>query len=204
MKSHFLLPLALLSFFTSAAQFGYGIKGGLNYDTFGDITEIGNSLNAIKSEPRAGFHFGLYGNIDLLLFYLRPELQFSKSESVFEDAGSLSLNKIEAPILLGYKVLGGLSVFAGPSFQYILKDKASEIKLGDLKEDFTVGLQIGSRIKLGRLGLGVRFERGFTENEITVLGNNNVDLNGKIDTRPKQWIISASYQLKAKDKKDND
>jgi hypothetical protein len=99
---------------------------------------------------------------------------------------------------LGYKILGPLSIFAGPSFQYILNEKGKEVTLGDLEENFTIGLQIGTRLKLGRFGLGIRFERGFTDNEVLILGNNDVDIAGRVDTRAKQWILSASYDLRLK------
>ena len=96
-----------------------------------------------------------------------------------------------------------MSVFAGPSFQYILKEKGTDISLGDLEENFTVGLQLGTRLKLGRFGLGIRFERGFTDNEVVILGNNDVDIAGRIDTRAKQWIVSASYDLRFKSNKNS-
>ena len=54
-----------------------------------------------------------------------------------------------------------------------------------------MGLQLGTRLKLGRLGIDVRFERGFTDNEILLLGNND-DVADRVDTRAKQWIVSAS------------
>lgn len=198
----FCLTLLLLctQFFTPLfAQLSFGVKGGLNYDSFGDFTPTDVSLPNPQVDASTGFHLGVFTNIDLLTFYVRPELQYSKSESSL-GAGSLTLNKLEAPVLLGYKILGPLSVFAGPAFQYIFSEKGKEISLGDLKEDFTVGLQIGTRLKLGRFGVGIRFERGFTDNDIDLLGNNNVDLTGKADTRSKQWIFSASYDLKLKKK----
>ena len=107
------------------------------------------------------------------------------------------------PVLFGYKILGPLSIFAGPSFQYILKEKGTDVNLGELKEDFTVGLQLGTRLKLGRFGLGIRFERGLNDNEVIILGNNNVDIAGRLDTRAKQWIISASYVLGFKSNKNS-
>ena len=48
-----------------------------------------------------------------------------------------------------------------------------------------MGLQIGSRIDFGKFGLGFRFERGFTDNEIEILGNNNIDIEAYSDIRPK-------------------
>lgn len=188
--------LCLICFTPLFAQLSFGVKGGVNYDSFGELNSTDLSLENFQSDAQTGFHIGVFGNIDLLTFYLRPELQFSKSISQFKNNQSIALNKLEAPVLLGYKILGPLSVFAGPSFQYILKEKGKEVTLGELEENFTVGLQIGTRLKLGRFGLGIRFERGFTDNEVLILGNNDVDITGRVDTRAKQWILSASYDLR--------
>ena len=57
---------------------------------------------------------------------------------------------------------------------------------------------MGTRLQLGRLGIGIRFERGFTDNEIAIIENNGTDIRGRVDTRAKQWILSASYELKGK------
>ena len=58
-----------------------------------------------------------------------------------------------------------------------------------------MGLQIGSRIEIGKFGLGFRFERGFTDNEIEILGNNSIDIEAYSDIRPKLWSISLTYEL---------
>ena len=131
-------------------------------------------------------------------FICDPEIQFTKINSGFSDKKSIGLSKIEAPILLGYKILGPLSVFAGPSFHYILDEDAEGITITDVEENFTVGLQIGTRISFGRLGLGIRYERGFTDNDVRILGVNGVDVGDRIDARPNQFILSASYELKAR------
>ena len=195
--TQFILSLLCLLCFTPLfSQLSFGLKGGVNYDSFGELNPTDLSLENFQSDAKTGFHIGVFGNLDLLTFYLRPELQFSQSVSQFNGDETISLNKLEAPVLLGYKILGPLSVFAGPSFQYILKEKGTDISLGDLEENFTVGLQLGTRLKLGRFGLGIRYERGFTDNEVVILGNNNVDIAGRrVDTKAKQWIISASYDL---------
>ena len=195
--------LALLSTTLLQAQFEFGVKGGLNYDSLGDLDYTDISAPSIPSAgSKTGYHIGAYGKIDLLLFYLRPEIQFTKINSGFADK-NIGLSKIEAPILLGYKILGPLSVFAGPSFQYILNEDVEGTTLTDIEEKFTVGLQIGTRISFGRFGLGVRYERGFTDNDVRILGVNGVDVESRIDTRPNQFIISASYELKARSGSDD-
>ena len=194
--------LALLSTTLLQSQFEFGVKGGLNYDSLGDVDYDDFSATDLSAGSKTGYHIGAYGKIDLLLFYLRPEIQFTKINSGFADK-NIGLSKIEAPILLGYKILGPLSVFAGPSFQYILNEDVEGTTLTDIEENFTVGLQIGTRISFGRLGLGVRYERGFTDNDVRILGVNGVDVEGRIDARPNQFIVSASYELKARSGSDN-
>ena len=194
--------LALLSTTLLQAQFEFGVKGGLNYDSLGDVDYTDISATDLSAGSKTGYHIGAYGKIDLLLFYLRPEIQFTKINSGFADK-KIGFSKIEAPILLGYKILGPLSVFAGPSFHYILDEDAEGITITDVKENFTVGLQIGTRISFGRLGLGVRYERGFTDNDVKILGVNGLDVGDRIDARPNQFIISASYELKARSGSDD-
>ena len=198
-------PLFLLLFcsYSLFAQFDFGIKGGLTYDSIGSLKNELSTLADLEAKAQTGFQFGVYGQVNFFTFYLRPELQFNQSNSAFADNGTLALSKLEMPVLVGYRFFPFLSFFAGPSFQYILNRKSNTLNLGALTEKATVGLQIGTRFQLGRVGLGVRFERGFTENEIDLLGNNNIDIVGRVDTRPKQWIISASYALKARNKRNS-
>ena len=197
--------LTLIAFLSTSllqAQFEFGVKAGLNYDSLGDVNYTDISATQLSAGSKTGFHLGVYGKLDLLLFYLRPELQFTKINSGFQNT-DIGLSKIEAPILLGYKVLGPLSAFAGPSFQYILDENIEGTTLTDIEENFTVGLQIGTRLSLGRFGLGIRYERGFTDNDILILGMNGVPIDGnRIDARPNQFIVSASYELKNKSNDD--
>ena len=193
--------LALLSTTLLQSQFEFGVKGGLNYDSLGDVDYDDFSATDLSAGSKTGYHIGAYGKIDLLLFYLRPEIQFTKINSGF-DGKDIGLSKIEAPILLGYKILGPLSVFAGPSFQYILNEDVEGTTLADVEENFTIGLQIGTRISFGRLGMGVRYDRGFTDNGVKILGVNGVG-DGRIDADPNQFIVSASYELKARSGSDD-
>ena len=200
-----LQSLTLIAFLSTSllqAQFEFGVKAGLNYDSLGDVNYTDISTTQLSAGSKTGFHVGVYGKLDLLLFYLRPELQFTKINSGFQNT-DIGLSKIEAPILLGYKILGPLSAFAGPSFQYILDENIEGTTLTDIEENFTVGLQIGTRLSLGRFGLGIRYERGFTDNDILILGMNGVPIDGnRIDARPNQFIVSASYELKNKSNDD--
>ena len=111
---------------------------------------------------------------------------------------SIEINKIEMPILVGYNFLGPLSIFTGPIFQNIISIKSESLNFGDYTNNLTMGLQIGLRVEVGKFGLGFRFERGFTDNEIEILDDNKVDIKAYSDIRPKLWSISLTYNLRKK------
>jgi len=186
--------LALLTFGANA-QVGssFGIKGGLNYNANGDYFEsIGSS--AQHPDRSIGYHVGIFGKIGNKL-YFRPELVYSSTKSDY-DNDDFSMEKIDAPLLIGVKVLGPISVFAGPSLQYIVDTEFSGITIDDVQEDFTVGLNFGVSANLGSFGVDLRYERGFNDNEATFINNNiGTGVVSRIDTRPDQLILSLSLAL---------
>jgi hypothetical protein len=108
---------------------------------------------------------------------------------------SYSFQKIDIPVLLGKRFFGVGTVFAGPSFQYILNSDFSINDISSVDADgFSVGLQFGAGIELGNLGIDVRWERGFNGVESSFL-NTATNTNVTFDTRVNQIIIGLSYQL---------
>ena len=79
------------------------------------------------------------------------------------------------------------------SFQYILDQDFSISDIPNVEGDgFTVGLQFGGGIELGRLGIDVRWEQVFNDTESRFLdGTTNV----RFDTRINQIIVGLSYRL---------
>lgn len=170
---------------------GIGIKGGLNYNANGKYVES-ISENSKNPDRNVGYHIGLFGKIGDKLF-LRPEIVYTKTKSDY-DNDSFEMQKLDAPILVGLKVLGPVSVFAGPSFQYILDTEFDGITISDIEDDFSVGLNFGVGFNFKKVGIDLRYERGFTENEGTFIGNNGID-NSRLDTRPDQLILSLAIIL---------
>jgi len=119
---------------------------------------------------------------------------YTKTKSEY-DNGDLNLQRIDAPVLVGFKVLGPVSVFGGPAFQYILDSELEGTSIGAIENDFTVGLNFGIGLNLNKVGLDLRYERGFNNNEATILTNNTAVNIGRLDTRPEQLILSFSVKL---------
>jgi hypothetical protein len=194
---HLLLCAACLFLGTAAfaqKDSGFGIKAGLNYNANGDYFEsVGDA--ARDPDRNVGFHIGLFGKLEISRLYVRPELVYTKTKSDY-NGGDFNMSKLDVPVLLGAKVIGPLHVFAGPSFQYILNTEFDGIDIDDVENDFTVGVNIGAGVNLGKLGVDVRYERGFSSNEAEFINTNITSVGpSRIDTRPDQLIVSLSLKL---------
>lgn len=186
---------------TSNAQLNFGLKGGVNYNS-NSVEGVNGAGQDIFSgaKSKTGYHIGVWSRfkIPVLGFYLRPELVYTnlENEVYYTQAAKTTTHtfqKIDIPVLLGKKIFGIGTVFIGPSFQYILD---SDFGINDISsvdaDGFTVGLQFGGGVEFGKLGIDVRWERGFSNLESSFVGNlGNVDY----DTRINQLIIGLSIQL---------
>jgi hypothetical protein len=170
---------------------GIGFKAGLNYNANGNYFES-ISTNAQHPDRNVGYHFGLFGKIGNKV-YFKPELVYTSTKSDYND-NSFKMQKLDAPMLVGLKVLGPISVFGGPSFQYILDTEFDGISINDVENDFSVGLNFGIGLNFKKVGIDLRYERGLSNNEATFLGNNGIGTS-RLDTRPEQLILSLSLIL---------
>jgi len=194
----------------SQAQLQFGVKAGINYnsDSFESVSD--DVLNGAKT--KTGLHTGVWlrAKLPVIGFYIRPELMYTElNNSVNYDSDfavprntNFKFRKIDVPVLIGKKFLGIGNVFAGPSFQYIL---SSDFELNDLKEvsteNFSLGIQLGGGVELGRLGFDIRWERGLSKTETVFIDNTINDTNFNFDKRVSQIIFGISYRL-TKSKKD--
>jgi len=180
---------------TSYAQngTGFGIKGGLNYNGNGDYFE---SIGAAAEHPdkNIGYHLGFFGKFGDKI-YIRPELVYTSTKSDYNN-GTFKMNKLDAPVLVGLRFFSLFNVFGGPSFQYILDTKFNDINIKNVENDITVGLNFGIGVEINKVGIDLRYERGFNNNEATFIDNNlGGTVISSIDTRPEQLILSLSVKL---------
>ena len=188
----FVLAFGMTPILISAqTESGFGIKAGVNYNANGDYFDA-LATNAENPERNIGYHIGVFGKLGNEV-YVKPELIFTSTKSDYS-SNVFDMKKIDAPILVGVKVLGPLSVFGGPAFQYILDSKFEGISVNDIDKDLSMGLNFGIGLNLKKVGLDIRYERGFTENGASFLNNNNIDTD-RIHTRPDQLIVSLSIML---------
>ncbi len=175
------------------AQSSWGLKGGLNYNSNGDfLSEASEVYKNPKSN--AGYHVGLFKKIDLLGFFLRPELVYTSTSSSY-NGDDLNISKVDLPLNLGSGFIGPTYIFAGPSLQYVLSSEFAGVDTATSLKDITVGANIGLGISLNKINIDLRYERGLTEKEMRFL-TQKVYKEARIDTRQDQLILSLLLELK--------
>lgn len=204
MKNLVLAILALTLFnFSFAQKIDVGAKAGINYNFGGDLSELPSEVNnnignlIAGADNKAGYHFGLWAKFNLIGLYVRPELIYTQLNNSYSNSTEnvntdFKTKKVDMPILIGTKIIGPLHIFAGPSFQYILKSDFSQNEFENISnKNFTAGLQIGTGLELGRLGVDVRWEKGFSND----VDGKFLSTNISVDNRPNQIIFGLSYRL---------
>ena len=196
------------------AQGNLGVNFGLNDDNFGSIENIKTKIDDYDLDLKnsTGFQLGLFSEIDLITFYIRPEINliFSKSKNgtAFTSANNNNLietiniaehtyksTDVQVPIIFGYKVLGPISIFAGPTFKYNLSN-SSNFDLEEIEDKYNLSLLLGTRVKIKSFSLGLRYERGLNNNELLIINANGIDIdNANIDTTTNKLSLNISYDI---------
>ncbi len=185
MRNYILLILLAIGLSTSlSAQ--VGIKGGLNLANV-NIEALGEDLD---TDSKVAFHLGVFYEADISgNLFIRPELLYSGKgynlDVDFFGLGSvestLSINYIELPIYLGYRIdLGStnLVVNAGPYLAYALggtvetDGEEEDLNFGSDESDdlkaFDIGLSIGAGLEFTEnIGVFVSFDPGIADLETT-------------------------------------
>ena len=213
MKNSYLLIFAFFICLNSNAQFlNFGLKGGINYNSNGDLRAFTISnpdeISKFSSNEETGYHLGMLAEIKLPLFlYIRPELVYTHTESSYDiesETGKLKMDKLELPVLVGFRILKFGRLFFGPNFSYVINTKLSVPETVESVsnidyDEFTVSGQIGLGVNFGKIGADIRWETGFTDSEASFIQNivNATDRNiGVADTSHSQFILSFYYKFK--------
>ena len=173
------------------SQLDYGLKFGVNLNNSSNISIISQDFDSnISKKDYDGYNIGGFISLQGLLMDLRGELQYVK----IKNSNDLVQDRIEIPITLGYKVLPFLSLFVGPSFHYVLDEKSSTFLLNNIEDRTTMGLNIGTRLYIGKIQFDLRYERGLNEIETKIINENNLDV-ARIDSRKSLVSFGVSYKI---------
>jgi len=153
---------------TQAQKFNLGVKGGINF------TRITGD-NAKEFDPVTAFSIGVVAETKISeKFSFQPELLFSGKGYGIED-DVRALNYLSLPLMGKYYLTKGLSVEAGPQFEYLLTAKQESTDIKDAFNKVDVGAAIGLGYKFDSgLNFGARFTKGLSDiNNIDGLTDSN-------------------------------
>ena len=176
-----LLFISLAITVTQAQEYGFGVRGGINNYSIGNIITVGSNgtngpIAGLVFEPvkEMGFQFGGYFFAQFGKFYVRPELNYVSSNNRYDfpnREAAWTTSKIDIPILLGYDVIDQVSIYAGPGFNFFGNTKIEGVQQTsfttgtpgpDLKKS-TFNVNVGIMFRYKRLGIDLRYEMGQTE-----------------------------------------
>ncbi len=200
--------LQILAFFmcvsasASAQFFQLGIRGGLNsYNVRYDEITVNNI--SIESASKNGLHLGFYSRVQLLGFYIQPELLYTRMGSSItttangtSSTADLTFQRIDIPVLAGKSFFGIVRVNAGPVFSNLLKADLNENNLTqnitDTYRNNTVGFQFGVGVDFWKLVIDAKYEGSLMR------FGSSITTNGQsftTDARPSQWLLSIGYRV---------
>jgi len=172
-----ILVIATLTFSIAcySQSFEIGVKGGLNITAADVMQKVSNDLQITNKNT---FNGGVYGRfkIKLIGLFVQPELVYNTRGYNFEikepnSGETINLKQqayyIDVPVLVGLKMLKFLRVYAGPNFQYLLKNEITGIdEVKALAIDFkktgmkkaSTGVQIGFGLDLLKFRIDVKYD----------------------------------------------
>ncbi len=180
-------------------KFSFGFTAGFNYNSNGEYVTNGGFTGIseqFKSKKKTGYHGGIYLEYNFNSMYVRPEVLYTKDKSAYDEI-VFDQTKIKVPVMVGFDIFKGISIFVGPSFQYVLENELEGFDVNeiDLEQDLAVNFQAGLALKLfGQVRLDIRYEKGLSDNILTIRQDTNGILN-TLNTKPEQIVLSLSLQL---------
>jgi hypothetical protein len=204
MKKLLLVLLVVFISLPSFSQIKFGIKAGAATTTVPtyDIATGTNNIKALKTAAW-GFQGGLFLRLTLLGIYLEPEVVFATNsydytvtENAIDAVKSQTFNRLEIPVLLGFK-LGPLRINAGPSASIQIGSPKALINDPDFVNMYkgaTFGYQAGVGFDLfKKLAFDVRYGGSLSGKfgDAVTVGTQSF----KLDSRQPSLILSVGLMF---------
>lgn len=195
MKKYLLLLCTFLvvGLSANAQEFSIGPKMGVSQ---ANVSFSGSDFQV--SDGKLGYHVGLFMRMGGNSLFVQPELLYTNTGGSFMrtvgidfDSYDVSFDRVDLPVMLGFKFLGLLRVQAGPIASVLvnsrLSDTVSTLDNVDYKSA-TFGYQAGLGVDLGNFILDLKYENSLGNISNSILGVNT-------DQRQNQVVFSAGIRL---------
>jgi len=168
------------------SQFDYGLNAGVSISSK-DALKVDNVENNLN-----GFYAGLYGEINLPILYIRPEINFIRSSSKI-NSKEYSETNFEIPVSIGYKIFPLLSIYAGPNFTSNINRNFNDFSLNELKDKKNISFHLGTRLSFGPVSLNITYNEG--KNETQLISNDSKIETGQIIKSNRILRMGFSYSF---------
>jgi len=212
-KPLFIIILLTSFSFVHAQEYTFGIKGGINFNSIGELYHYGlpsgGGVNAnpaidtyFTADKEMGTQFGAFGMIAFDKFFIRPEINFvslKNSYPLAKKTANWTSKKIDIPILLGYKIFEPVSIYAGPVFSKISSMELEGVEYPIVFEKSAMNLNAGILVDFRRFGIDLRYEYGFKPieaQEVDIVRATYGTNRGRLlEYNPSQIILSVHINL---------
>ncbi|MDF9797711.1 hypothetical protein OKW21_002974 [Catalinimonas alkaloidigena] len=198
--------LSIFAFSSSYAQlFTMGPKIGISSSKI----SVDDAEAIASGDAAVGFHAGAFARISILGFYVQPEALFTSAkgnividddnlENNAESIQELTYNKLDVPVMLGFKIGPLIRLNAGPTFSFILGDDIRNdagAAIDQVEQDYNsanVGYQVGVGLDISKIIIDLKYE-----NNLSALGE-SVTFAGETfptDMRNRLFQLSLGYKL---------
>ncbi len=174
MRKAGLISLAVIVFFVSGIQaqgLHFGLKAGVN------LAQI--TGRSFKDGYQTGFSGGAFAELKINSKWdLQPELLYAQTQVTtseeFPNASdpqfhgipnrTITLNYIDIPVLISYKLLPVLSIQAGPSFGFLMSTSENiMVPSQDAFKTTDFSVVGGAQVNLSKVKLGARYSYGLSD-----------------------------------------
>lgn len=184
--------------FAQNAEFGIKIGGVFNADK--GVIKTTDGVYNDKGKGSVGFQAGGIVRLKAGGLYVQPELLFTSFKNEYDDSfgNSFEIGKkrIDIPVNVGKSFAAGLVHFQlGPVFSYYFEDDLSldEFSVAE-KDEFNMGFQFGTGLRIKNFLFDLRYELGLGKNTTKFINDNIESSNGfQTENRSKLLNLSVGY-----------
>jgi Outer membrane protein beta-barrel domain len=216
---YLMMTIALISVsVNSYSQTKFGIRAGLSVSNWqGDAVQTLQSALSftggyLGTASKPGFHAGGYATIPVSeMVSIEPGVQYSqkgytvngeldiKSFDFLSTRAEVQMHYIDVPVFIKVKPAGGLTIYAGPQFSYMLKTnlRARAAVLGFNLLNKTIDITNAfNRTDIALAGgVGYEFKNGFNINAGYDYGLSRIDKNSNFNARNRNIKVSVGFNF---------
>lgn len=177
----------------SAQEFSIGPKFGVSQ---GNISVNGNTFSS--GDEKLGYHAGLFARLGGNHIFIQPEILYTNTGGGFKNTQGTNtvsytaqFDKIDVPIMAGFKIANFFRLQAGPTLAFILDSDLSSNANNTATPDYnnaTIAYQAGLGLDLANLIIDFKYEGALGK-----LGESYVGF--PTDQRQNQLMLSLGIRL---------